>query len=514
MAFSPCRGLLALAPLGGAAVFRCEDCASDRRRRAPRVFAHPLGAVAASHCEEGAQHRSPRASHTFVPREGAEHLAVPAVLRLQRVVAVCRHGDRSPIDPVKAGRSIGAEAHEPFWIALLPEPRDTAAWEEAHPRHLFRGELASAGRPPAFWDEGGNPSRAQLTWQGAGECEVIGHALSQRYCLPFDFVSHPRRVLAISTNTMRTVHSAQNILRGLFALQGGIAPGKVPVFVRARCAETLVPNADSTNKRLLNELGRVKGERAPEFAKRYGGLETRLRHAIGLEADVVFPWAVVREVVTCHELYNLPLPPAFDSATIEQLMDANALLWGDWYRDFEVRRLAAGRLVNQIHGFFAEFCGDHTAPVSFAGSEAKLMILIAHDASLVPLLCFLECYSDKWPPYASTLLLELAEEIGTKNSWVRVVLNDEVQGCRCDAESALGRLGWMRWQDFATQCASVALDEAAYRALCEVDVASPRTTTEAAASELAATIGTIPSSVMRGDDEPQRARVRSVSTLA
>jgi hypothetical protein len=61
-------------------------------------------------------------------------------------------------------------------------------------------------------------------------------------------------------------------------------------------------------------------------------------------------------------------------------------------------------------------------------TSAKLFVYSGHDSTLVPFLCALGVYDDRWPPYASNLQIEVAEgqvSEGPRGLWVRVLFNDK-----------------------------------------------------------------------------------------
>eukprot|EP00929_Paragymnodinium_shiwhaense_P032019 TRINITY_DN17821_c0_g1_i3.p1 TRINITY_DN17821_c0_g1~~TRINITY_DN17821_c0_g1_i3.p1 ORF type:complete len:465 (-),score=53.35 TRINITY_DN17821_c0_g1_i3:963-2285(-) len=410
---------------GGAAYLAAESFAA--RRRCGRALSCDSCAAAEA-----------RTLHSFTPH--VEPIRLPQGFQLKAAVALVRHGDRSPINPYRAGPAL--HVSEAFWRSLLPSAEEQAAWQLAHPKRLWQSDEAlrrdDAQKPTPFGDAKVHEGevgfwKGQLTPTGAGECLEIGKMLGTRYADALGLKNSRDRVAAFSTNLTRTVQSAQNVLLGMSsALPVTCSLRGVPVYVRQPSEETLVPNGDGKNTRFTAAVSRAQEEQMPAFLQRYGALEQRLKTSLGLRVDEIMSWAVVREVLTCYQLYGCDFPVGIGEAELNELMTANAKLWGGWYQDPEVAMFAVGRLMYDICEFLGASLGHQqpqqaSSSVSSAfGREPRLLILSAHDGSLIPLLSFLGCYTGEWPPYGSVLLMELAVD-GSGQPFIRFVLNDEEQ---------------------------------------------------------------------------------------
>jgi lysophosphatidic acid phosphatase type 6 len=54
-----------------------------------------------------------------------------------------------------------------------------------------------------------------------------------------------------------------------------------------------------------------------------------------------------------------------------------------------------------------------------------MIVYSGHDSTLVPILAAMGVYTNDWPPYASFLTIDIAEEITSREKFVRVTFNDE-----------------------------------------------------------------------------------------
>lgn len=325
------------------------------------------------------------AHHTYRPRRDL-YTPPPAHLSLKQVVIIARHGDRAPI-----ARNVGqavqdSPSSQALWQSKLPSLQELKEWSATYP-------LSDPSLPPV--DQHEHPY-AQLTTRGAEELRALGRHLRERYVsqlnwLPAqldatattttgdknesqvvsssttssssDDATKPRLIYARATNIRRTQQSCQNLLLGLYPPPS--CPPSLPpltIDVRPTHLETLYPNADRSCCR--------QGEIISELRQQHYGLPPSLVLNITQEAHVrlgltppststapaLVPWNQVREVWTCHAVHGIPFPSSVEGGGeegeeeewFERVEQFTSRIWGSWFREEEMTRLAIGPFLNEV----------------------------------------------------------------------------------------------------------------------------------------------------------------------
>jgi len=365
-----------------------------------------------------------RGKHSFSP-EYMPYEPPPEDFEVVHVSLFLRHGDRTPISKT-VGAVLDVTNDIELWQSLLPSDEDMENWDAMNP--VEPEDIAS--RP---YDYGKAPF-GQLTVQGARECQAIGADFRQRYIEDQEILPHnlaADKIKARTTNLRRTQQSLQNFLLGLYPEETrDPSDPTIPISTCDLSEETLIPDS---------------GHNCPKFVKMARNLALEARQSqkiIKAEREIMrglgYPpggskWAQAREVLTCYLLQNKPLPNELGEQEIDRLGYINGYLWGYQYRDMEVGRLATGRIFAEVFDDMVNAMDDDDAP--------QLSVYAGHDSTLVPILCALGVYDDQWPPYASNVALELAQDKRSGDFWVRVLYNN--------SEQLLMDGFWNRLEDFA-----------------------------------------------------------------
>ncbi|KAL7529578.1 hypothetical protein ACHAXR_006343 [Thalassiosira sp. AJA248-18] len=406
-------------------------------------------------------------------------------LRVRQVLVVHRHGDRTPITPMR---------DEEYWATALPDP------------HVLDGigRGTKLIRPP----EGGPKKHGavgrgpfgQLTLMGLLQMVSLGERLKEE--LEHDdshhhtdggdddddeknshpFVNkgrlftpakplHPSRVKVMSTDFPRTVQSVQALLTGLFP---DAVNNDAPIEIDLRHTNTYFipdPQPRQSPKQLSLESHLSKRPHLLEEEDKLRGLAYRVTDAleghlgegakgvsfgIGEEKadDEVssrqpLAWAQLAEILVCLQSREL-LPPTLSDDDVEAVSSHVAWRWFENLRHPVLAKSAmwkfARRLVDNMERKAVE---HHGADVSNTAmiikeeyeqdcvEEPWLCIYSAHDSTLIGLLCVLQLEQPaEWPEYGSALKVELIrEEDGDGASqqparvlqhWVRFSLNGHI----------------------------------------------------------------------------------------
>ena len=419
----------------------------------------------------------------------------PAVLpegfHLERVVVVHRHGDRTQI-----ARSIGPrypedEERAAVWKTKLPSQAAVAAMAAvAHSTYSVTAFARTGKRDTAETaalslteeiysgeDSTSNPY-AQLTDVGAQQLFKLGTELRRRYeaeGVPLNADA----IYARSTNMCRTLQSLRSLLVGLLGGSSLESPlslqQKVRINTRPKATEFMFPAADGPCEAMVQRRAIVFPEGfMEENLPGYPDLEARMKQALGYEGKV--SWLTVKEILTCSKVHGLAFPAGVEDADEKQISHLAGWMWGKLYSDAELNRLAIGR-------FLGEVLGDLT---NAALSNKAVFLYSGHDSTLVPLLCALGCHDDVWPPYASSLALEIATSSSSGEKLVRAVYNDqEVEMKSVDASGGKGR--WCRYAALLDRLKEMSISEGDYKEVCRLSAAS--SSASQIESEVRATIG-------------------------
>jgi len=139
----------------------------------------------------------------------------------------------------------------------------------------------------------------------------------------------------------------------------------------------------------------------------------------------------------------------------ERVEKFTSRMWGSWFREEEMTRLAIGPFLKELLEGIEGKAGGREAGKE-AGKEEQVVVYAGHDSSIVPVLAALGLWEDVWPPYAANVVLELAEKGGGREGgregehFVRVLYNDEERTLFGAGEG--GREGgevWYSLEEFA-----------------------------------------------------------------
>ncbi|CAB1097137.1 unnamed protein product [Ectocarpus sp. CCAP 1310/34] len=350
------------------------------------------------------------------------HPAVPDALRLKQVVVICRHGDRAPVSSSLGKILDDGPDSVKLWNSKLPPQEELDRWNEAFPPRVLGDslgqtieEIASAEGP---W--------GQLTSRGAEELRLVGEGLrgvleaggdegvgGEGSLFPAGLEAEKSAIFVRCTRLKRTHQSAQNMLEGL-----GLRDG-VDLYVRPPERETLWPSKRNRRKQDRLIARAIAESTFPGQAE----LKTKTAEMVGVPEDDV-KWTTVREVLSCYEAHGVALPAgAISSGLVEGVVDYTGWMWGRWFEQREMTRLSLGPFLAELLTLVGARGHETGVPEAGMPSTPKLAIFSGHDSTLVPILTALKIYDDVWPPYASYITLDVAEEEQGGGRLVRVVFN-------------------------------------------------------------------------------------------
>ena len=373
-------------------------------------------------------------------------------LRLQQVLVVHRHGDRSPITPLK---------DEDFWQSQLPQP------------HVLEGIAKGTTliRPPEGNPKHGAHGRGpfgQLTMMGVLQMASLGERLREELTgtlFTDQKPLHPNRIRIMSTDFPRTIQSVQALLTGLFEGAQLDAPA-IEIDVR-RTNSYLIPDPQPRQfpTQLVLESHLAKRPHLVEKEKELTELAHKITDALhdhlgegamgisfgigeeksqdnGVDAKKKrkpLAWAQLSEILTCLHSRDL-LPPTISKDDVEEVNKHVAWRWFENLSHPVLAKSAMWKFANKLvkdmeHKVACVQRGEECTEEEYI-EEPMLCIYSAHDSTLIGLLCVLQLEQpESWPEYGSYLKAELIQEEINEDSeskgtvvqhWVRFSLNGQV----------------------------------------------------------------------------------------
>ena len=373
-------------------------------------------------------------------------------LELVQIQIIHRHGDRTPITPMK---------DKDFWKNSLPSPvllskisegtiinrANTDGSKVAHQaagKGVF-GKLTKLGLLQMVEVGSRIHDDIQLTQEdGTNTVDEDGNLhVNSGYLFTDTNPIHPSKVKIKSTDFPRTIQSVQALLMGLFPLgyDGHIEIDVSHTDIMIPDPQPRLSNEQVELERRLSQRGYLL-EKEKELETLANKITKELHDivdldnaqsanfGIGEEGDHkrarALSFSQLSEIMTCLHVRDM-LPQSISQQDYEAISSHSAWKWFENLKDEALAKLAMKGFMNFIMETLRDGRNDEDDPV--------LHIYSCHDSSLIGLLCAFKLEPpSQWPEYGSFLKVELfkAEET-IENSedvkvdyFVRFSLNGEI----------------------------------------------------------------------------------------
>lgn len=332
--------------------------------------------------------------------------------RLLQVQVVHRHGDRTPITPLKDEEFWSSTLISPTWLDKISEGTKIIRRQDEKNTH------AAKGRGPF----------GKLTQLGLFQMVNLGTGLREDLITEeaFNRELTTKDIRVISTDFPRTIQSVQGLLIGLFPERDL----KETIEIDCRHTNWIIPDPQPRRHKEQEELEFELAsrphmlEREEEMLPLAVRCTEGLRHLLAPEAfDVSFgvdvtgkddtevlPWAQLAEITKCLKVREM-LPEAISVEDQEAL--ASHCAWR-WFQSLRHPRLAYLSMQKFAHNICHTFKQQNEEP--------PLTIYSAHDSALIGLMAAFRLEQPKtWPEYGSYIKIALLEKTNSNNEVELVV---------------------------------------------------------------------------------------------
>ncbi|TMW67927.1 hypothetical protein Poli38472_007599 [Pythium oligandrum] len=337
---------------------------------------------------------------------------------LVHVLAMFRHGDRSPITSKVGENVIMTQEEKQFWVSRLPE-YDQLRYLNDGTQVVLRhesatGQVLGVKTDPPSPSHGGRWPCGQLTIKGVHEMTANGRRFREQYAEFLRNANPTHDVYVHSTNIRRTIRSAQSVLSGMFPEHfpdaQGMSSTQQPIAIHIDDRNSLGP---SHSYELFQSIDGMLGDELKYGAP--AGLEKTAEHVrrvAGIQKGRLIPWSGLREILMCRREHQLAFPTGIDQNLFSQIYEHDAWLWHKLYgsRDFCV-----GSFRHGVQRFL-----DQLDAVGKNNSRHKLTLFSAHDNSLVALMRALQVeLINVLPHYGDMLIFEIHRDVATRDLFLR-----------------------------------------------------------------------------------------------
>lgn len=341
-------------------------------------------------------------------------------------------------------------------------------------RHGARSPLQ-----PMNWDQDGrwSESSGQLTAAGMRQHYLLGCQLRRRYPDLFNHSYSAELFKVVSTDVDRTIMSAEAQLLGLFPrgqmlgnasyavpplnisssddsylldLEAEALPNHFqPIAVHSKNASFLLAlQLESCPKLQRLNQEAVSGSAARAAIQRYPEVVAAVKEALDCsEKEAIKVMREVLDSVEANTFEGKELPPVFTDSLLKQMKELNDQLFSLSFQPDSTGRLWASPFLSEL--------AEVLEAVSSQSESTVFRLYSAHDTTLAGILSGLEAFNSTIPPFASSILFEVSDSLT-----LRVLYNDQpvhLPGCaspQCPLSTAISYLRSRVYSDLSSACGS------------------------------------------------------------
>lgn len=311
---------------------------------------------------------------------------------------------------------------------------------------MRHGDRAPITALPSALYTGGTPL-GHLTPEGIAQTHQLGIKFRQKYISQWHLLPEtydPKTIYVRSTDTDRTLMSAQTVLLGLypmgtgprlqtekqFALPVGFQP--IPIHTQPHDMDALLLCHGQPEK--MHKLGHKYMSLHSEWQKKQASLAKDIiawRAATGCKLEGLYSVGRLADTVMIYEKHGVPLPPSLTKAESKKIQALRDWIYLTVWQNYPIAASLGHPLTQTIEGYLQD---AHTQK-----TPLKYVLFSAHDASIALTAGALKAQLPHYPGYSAVLNFSLMED-DEKQHKIHIFYNDKplsVPGCSgnvCDLQ--------------------------------------------------------------------------------
>lgn len=282
------------------------------------------------------------------------------------------------------------------------------------------------------WQEG----KEQLTALGMRQMFQLGSYFREKYINRYQLLPERyqgEKMIVFSTDTDRTLMSAESLLFGLYPLGTGPTASNelglpyafqpIPIHTRKN-----IEGSPEDKKKFIT-LPDKYVKSTPAWREKTASIKDKLAKwsvATGLEIkDLDVALMVLADTLKIYKLHNIPMPPELSKKDVEEIIDVGQWEHLNWFHTKEIATFLGKSILSTTVGYLQEAAAQ-TKPLKYA-------LFVDHDTTIESVMVILQKPLDKHelPSYGANLNFSLFKE-GTKNYLVKISYNNKpifLPGC-------------------------------------------------------------------------------------
>lgn len=294
-------------------------------------------------------------------------------------------------------------------------------------RHGDRTALREMPKAPHEWSEG----LGQLTPIGMQQEYQRGMKFRKQYVdefhlLPAQF--NNKEIYIFSTNSDRTLMSAQSVLLGLYPLgTGPLIPAKnlpalpsrfqpIPIHIKSKDASEVTDHSDNSKifSRRLKKYVFTQADWQQTIAENKPQL-VRWSEVTGMKLNNLHQVRHLADILHVYQLHHIPIPAGLSATDVKKII---ALGDEGFVMEYQTKKIA-----DIVGTHLLATIADYLQQASTQQTSLKYVLFSAHDTSIMSVMTLLNAPLTIKPTYGSDLKF-LLFKTDAGNYVVRVTYND------------------------------------------------------------------------------------------
>ncbi|HHF7343872.1 TPA: histidine phosphatase family protein [Legionella feeleii] len=280
-------------------------------------------------------------------------------------------------------------------------------------RHGDRTPLEEIPNSPHDWKRG----FGELTQRGWYQELESGRAARKKYVKQYHLLPanyNPRLVYVRSTDTKRTIASANAFLLGLYPSK--MRRGSIPVHAISKSQDNLLIVTPGKNIFSLIKLYFISRKAWQEQTSYRQEKLRRWRSITGLSLKNYQQIVPLADNLYIRRIHHVPMPKGISNDDANEIIQLGKWAVVNYFKLRQVSYPMGHSFLNETNNYFVNAVEKR--------SSLKYVLLSAHDSSIMSVMATLGAPLESIPPYASHVDFALFKN--NKNYYIRVSYNDKL----------------------------------------------------------------------------------------